>query len=240
GDDIAVTTNATKVAEIQHGLTAGPLLLNARYTAKANTPGAGKLNISTLDMQLMGGKVSAEPITLDLAMEQQEVILQLQRIDLAQLLQQHPTTDLSGNGRISGRVPVQISRSGINVDKGLVAAESPGGVLQYRPPAAQSMASGNQGMKVVLDALNDFHYSVLSSDVSYNNDGQLTLALRLQGQNPALEAGRPINLNINLEEDIPALITSLQLSSQISDKIKQRVQQHLQQNGAKRTNGAKP
>ena len=240
GDDIAITTTQTKIAEIQHGLTAGPLLLHASYSAKANTPGAGKLSISTLDLQLMGGKVSMDPITLDLAMEQQEVILQLQRIDLAQLLQQHPTTDLSGNGRISGRVPVQISRSGINVDKGLIAAESPGGVLQYRPPAAQSMASGNQGMKVVLDALNDFHYSVLSSDVSYNNDGQLTLALRLQGQNPALEDGRPINLNINLEEDIPALLTSLQLSSQISDKIKQRVQQHLQQNGAKRTNGAKP
>lgn len=95
-------------------------------------------------------------------------------------------------------------------------------------------------MKVVLDALNDFHYSVLASDVSYNNQGQLILTLNLQGSNPALEGGRAINLNINLEEDIPALITSLQLSSKISDKIKQRVQQRIQQSSANRANGVKP
>jgi hypothetical protein len=95
-------------------------------------------------------------------------------------------------------------------------------------------------MKVVLEALDDFHYSVLSSKVSYDTNGKLVLALNLQGRNPALEAGRAINLNINLEEDIPALITSLQLSSQISDKIKQRVQQRLQQQGANNANGAQP
>ena len=102
------------------------------------------------------------------------------------------------------------------------------------------MAATNPGMKVVLQALDDFHYSVLSSNVNYDTNGKLLLALQLQGSNPALEAGRPINLTVNLEEDIPALITSLQLSSQLSDKIKQRIQQKLQQSGAKGANGAQP
>jgi hypothetical protein len=239
GDDITLSTTDTSLNEIQHGLIAGPLKLTASYRADATTPQAGVLDIKQLHVLAMGGQVNVQPVRLDLAMDKHEVILQLQRIDLAQLLQQHPTTDLSGNGRISGTVPVQITRNGVSVKQGYVAAESPGGILQYRPPAAKNMASGNQGMKVVLDALDDFHYSVLSSDVSYDTEGQLTLALNLKGHNPALEAGRAVNLNINLEEDIPALITSLQLSSQISDKIKQRVQQHLQQSGAKGANGVK-
>jgi hypothetical protein len=239
-DQLKLSTTAATVTEIQHGLVVGPLKLSANYTAATNNLSGGALDIQLLQVAAMGGRVEVQPIVLDFTKQQQELVLQLQRIDLTQLLQQHPTTDLTGNGRISGTVPLLISHNGASVKNGFIAAESPGGKLQYRPPAAQSMAAGNQGMKVVLEALDDFHYSVLSSNVSYDTQGKLTLALNLQGRNPALEAGRAVNLNINLEEDIPALLTSLQLSSQISDKIKQRVQQRLQQSGAKRANGVKP
>ncbi|GAB2926066.1 intermembrane phospholipid transport YdbH family protein [Rheinheimera gaetbuli] len=239
-DNLLLATDNITVAEILHGVSVGPLALNAQYTAPVKTPTAGKLNIQQLQLLAMGGKVLVQPVQLDLAKAQQQLQLELQQIDLSQLLQQHPTTDLTGNGRISGSIPLQLGSNGASVTDGSIAAESPGGKLQYRPPAAQGMAASNQGMKVVLNALDDFHYSVLSSNVNYDTSGKLLLALNLQGQNPALEQGRAINLNINLEEDIPALITSLQLSSQISDKIKQRVQQRIQQQRVNNANGVQP
>ncbi|MGP9802458.1 intermembrane phospholipid transport protein YdbH family protein [Rheinheimera sp. NSM] len=239
-DKLQLDTTRASLAEIQHGITAGPLVLSAQYQANSAALSSGKLDIQQLQLQAMGGQVVMQPQLLDLALAEQQLQIELQQIDISQLLQQHPTTDLTGNGRISGTIPLLLGRSGASVTDGNIAAESPGGKLQYRPPAAQSMAASNQGMKVVLEALDDFHYSVLSSNVSYDTNGKLVLALNLQGRNPALEAGRAINLNINLEEDIPALITSLQLSSQISDKIKQRVQQRLQQQGANNANGAQP
>ncbi|WP_240221718.1 intermembrane phospholipid transport protein YdbH family protein [Rheinheimera hassiensis] len=239
-DAVQLATTDATVAEIEHGVVVGPLKLNAQYNATADAITAGKLDIQQLQLLAMGGQVQVEPVLLDLSLAEQQLLLQLKQIDLTQLLQQHPTTDLSGNGRISGTIPLLLGRNGASVKDGSIAAESPGGKLQYRPPTAQSMAASNQGMKVVLEALDDFHYSVLSSNVSYDTSGKLLLGLTLKGQNPALEAGRAINLNINLEEDIPALITSLQLSSKISDKIKQRVQQRLQQSGAKRANGVQP
>lgn len=239
-NNLVLATDNITVAEILHGVSVGPLALSAQYAAPVETPTAGKLNIQQLQLLAMGGKVLVQPVQLDLAQAQQQLQLELQQIDLSQLLQQHPTTDLTGNGRISGSIPLQLSSNGASVTDGSIAAESPGGKLQYRPPAAQGMAASNQGMKVVLNALDDFHYSVLSSNVSYDTSGKLLLALNLQGQNPALEQGRAINLNINLEEDIPALITSLQLSSQISDKIKQRVQQRIQQQRVNNANGVKP
>lgn len=239
-DKLQLDMNKASLAEIQHGITAGPLILSAQYKASRDTLSSGKLDIQQLQLQAMGGRVQMQPQVLDLALAEQQLQLELQHIDISQLLQQHPTTDLTGNGRISGTIPLLLGRNGASVTDGNIAAESPGGKLQYRPATAQSMAASNQGMKVVLEALDDFHYSVLSSKVSYDTNGKLVLALNLQGRNPALEAGRAINLNINLEEDIPALITSLQLSSQISDKIKQRVQQRLQQQGANNANGAQP
>ncbi len=239
-DTLQLATTDASLAEIQHGIIAGPLKLSAHYTAAADNITAGKLDLRQLQLLAMGGQVQVQPVLLDLALQEQEVLLQLKQIDLTQLLQQHPTTDLTGNGRISGTIPLLLGRAGASVKDGNIAAESPGGKLQYRPAAAQSMAAGNPGMQMVLEALDDFHYSVLSSNVSYDTTGKLLLALSLQGKNPALEAGRAINLNINLEEDIPALLTSLQLSSQISDKIKQRVQQRLQQQGARGANGVQP
>ncbi|MCD1598449.1 YdbH domain-containing protein [Rheinheimera aquimaris] len=232
GDTVSVSTSGATLAEIQHGVVAGPLRMQASYVTPANTPTAGKLDIRQLQLLAMGGQISVEPTLLDMALQQQQITVKVDRIDLTKLLQQHPTTDLTGNGLISGTIPLLLNRSGASVEGGYIAAESPGGQLQYRPPTAENMAATNPGMKVMLKALDDFHYSVLSSNVSYDTNGKLLLALKLHGNNPALEAGRPINLNINLEEDIPALITSLQLSSQISDKIKQRVQQRLQQQSA--------
>ena len=239
-DQLQLSTTAATLAEINHGIIAGPLSLTAQYQAHTDAVTAGSLTIDQLQMQAMGGQVKLQPQVLDLALAEQTLQLELKQIDISQLLAQHPTTDISGDGRFSGTIPLLLSRRGASVENGIIAAESPGGKLQYRPPTAQSMAASNPGMKVVLEALDDFHYSVLTSNVSYDTKGKLLLALQLQGRNPALEAGRPINLNINLEEDIPALITSLQLNSQISDKIKQRVQQRIQQQRVNNANGAQP
>ncbi|MEO3879699.1 intermembrane phospholipid transport protein YdbH family protein [Rheinheimera fenheensis] len=236
---LTVSTEQSRVGEINHGIVAGPLLLSASYQAGADALSTGTLDIRQLQLSLMGGSVSLQPQQLKLADKEQLLQLELKQLELSQLLQQHPSTDVSGNGSLSGRIPLLLSSKGASVQQGVIAAESPGGQLQYRPAKAQSMAASNPGMKLVLEALDDFHYSVLSSNVSYDTSGKLLLALQLQGKNPALEQGRAINLNINLEEDIPALITSLQLSSQISDVIKKRVQQKLQQSGAKGANGAK-
>ena len=57
-------------------------------------------------------------------------------------------------------------------------------------------------------------------------------ACACRGSNPDLEKGRPVNLNVNLEEDIPALLTSLQLSDRVSETIRQRVQERMQKRKA--------
>ncbi|MDX3773741.1 YdbH domain-containing protein [Chromatiaceae bacterium AAb-1] len=232
-----LSTDNLILDEINHGIVAGPLKLAASYQTSPDNLTAGKLDLQQLSLLLMGGSITTEPQQLDLSKDNQLLHIKVNQLELAKLLQQHPSSELSGTGRISGSIPIGITSEGISVEQGYVAAETPGGQLQYRSPGSAGMAASNPGMKVILDALDDFHYSILSSNVSYDTSGKLMLALRLEGLNPALEQGRAINFNINLEEDLPAMITSLQLSSQISDKIKQRVQQRLQQREAGSSSG---
>lgn len=219
---------ALKLEQIEQGLVAGPLHLTADYQAYWDAPLAGQLSLHDNQLNVFHGTVSLPQQRYDLSQDEWLLPLQLKKLELQQLLTQHPTSDLTGQGWFSGEIPLIISARGMEVSQGRLQAEAPGGRLNYRSPKAQGIAASNPSMNMIIAALDDFHYSVLNSDVSYSPDGQLLLALRLEGRNPALESGRPVHFTITLEENLPALITSLQLTNQLNEVIQQRVQQRLQ------------
>lgn len=223
-----VTTDGVRVKQINKGFVFGPLNSAGAYRADWQNPTQGKFSLQHFHAEVIGGSVTTPAREFDLTQEKHSLVLTLENIDLGLLLQQHPSTELSGTGRISGTLPIDITARGISVPKGVVAARPPGGQLQYHSERAEALARSQPGMKLITDALEDFHYTVLASDISYDEDGKLLLALRLEGKNPALEKGRPVHFNINLEEDLPAMIASIQLSNQISDVVKKRLQEHLQ------------
>ena len=79
--------------------------------------------------------------------------------------------------------------------------------------------------------MQNFHYAVLNSTVDDDEQGKWGLGLRLEGKNPDLRGGQPVVLNVNLEEDIPALLTSLQLSGRVNEAVTRRVRKLLQESG---------
>ncbi|TLX63833.1 dicarboxylate transport [Stutzerimonas nosocomialis] len=217
------------------GIAFGPLQAQGRYEASLDNPTAGTLSWQQAQGRVLGGTVSLSPGRLDLAAPQQKVDVAIEGLQLSQLFIAYPAEGLQGSGLVDGGFEVHRSGEGLRIEGGKLAAREPGGVLQFRSPQIQALGRSNPAMGLVTEALDDFHYSVLDSDVRYDERGKLQLGLRLQGRNPALEGGRPINFSINLEEDIPALLTSLQLSDRVSETIQQRVQERLQRGNAPTT-----
>ena len=227
-----VETGDLKLQQMNHGLVMGPLKLNALYKTTAPDWFKGQLDLKQLQLTLFGGQIKAAEQQIDLSKDA-KVLLQLDKLQLAELLKQHPSADMTGQGTLSGTLPLSIEQGKLTVAQGSVAALEPGGKIAYQPQQAQAMAASNQGMKIVMQALQNFHFSVLSAGVSYSKEGQLLLALKLEGNNPDFEQGRAVNFSINLEENLPAMITSLQLSGQVSELVKKRVQQRLAAQKAK-------
>lgn len=211
------------------GMPLGPLTFTGGYSATLATPTQGRVMIKAAQMGMLGGQVRLLPTTLVLAEPRQSVIVELTGVELASLFEVYPAEGLSGLGTLDGRLPVSLEAGKILIDGGQLQAREPGGFLRYRSAKLEDLARTNIGMRQVAAALDDFHYSVLSSDVAYDQDGLLILGLQLQGRNPALEGGRPIHLNIRLEENVPALLASLQLSGQVSEIIQKRVQERFLQ-----------
>lgn len=227
-----VQTDNLKLQQVNHGLVFGPVELKAVYKTKAPDWLTGQLELKQLQLALFGGQVSASQQKIDLSKDA-KVLLQLDKLQLAELLKQHPSADMTGQGTLSGTLPLSMEQGKLTVAQGSVAALEPGGKISYQSEKAIAMAQSNQGMKIVMQALQNFHFSALSAGVSYSKEGQLLLALKLEGNNPDFEKGRAVNLNINLEENLPAMITSLQLSGQVSELVKKRVQQRLAAQKAK-------
>ena len=122
-------------------------------------------------------------------------------------------------------VPLVISDKGVLVQDGIVEARPPGGVIRYRPPpaAGQTVASTNPHMEMVLQALSDFHYNVLAMSVQYQEDGNLLLNTRLEGNNPGWQKGRPVHFNLNVQENIPALLKSLEAVKQAEESVRREL-----------------
>jgi hypothetical protein len=230
-----LATKEMKVEEIDKGFVMGPMQMSGRYQAALNKLTQGKLMLEQFNSTAMGGSIATSAQEFDFSREKQNITLELKNIDLATLLKQHSSSELTGNGQLSGTVPLEITGTSVRILEGLVSAQEPGGQLKYSSERARAIAKAQPSMKLVTEALSDFHYSVLTSNISYDETGKLRLGVRLEGSSPAVENGRPINFNVNIEEDVPAMLASIQLSGKVTDVIRKRLQERTQKKTSTKT-----
>lgn len=229
GTSLRLGTEGLTLAQLNAGIPLGPVRVGGTYEAELSRPLAGELDLGQGRADFLGGEVWVEPGTWSLADRPLRVPLQLEGLELERLMALYPAEDLAGSGILDGEVPLLIDSGGVRVEQGRVRAQAPGGTLTLPVERIRAMAGDNPTLDLVARAVDNFHYSVLDSSIEYAEDGTLTLGLQLHGRNPELQQGRPIRLNITLEEDIPALLTSLQLSGRVNEAVTERVRELVRQ-----------
>lgn len=230
GDRLAVSRARLTLAEVNPGIPVGPVTLDGQYHSQLAAPGRGELSLELATADVLGGRVRVVPGRFNLGQLPIQMLLELTDVDLSKLMALYPADNLAGTGILSGEVPLLLGPpAGIRIEAGRISARQPGGTLTLPADRLRSIGQGNQALDLVAKAMENFHYDTLSSTVAYDKDGTLSLGLHLEGNNPEVERGRPIVLNINLEEDIPALLTSLQLSGRVNEAVTERVRKLMEQ-----------
>lgn len=230
-DSLSARFREVKIGQINSGVGIGPVRFLADYEAPRSDFLAGVLDIQQATADFLGGRLRVAPGAIDLSREPWQLPVDVHDVALARLLQVYPAEGLEGTGVLSGRIPVQVSDAGVEVERGKISAIAPGGLLKLPAHRLRAMLGSHQTMDLVVEALQNFHYSVLDSTIDYDEKGKLVLDVRLEGENPEVRGGRPVVLNISLEEDIPALLTSLQLSGRVNEAVTERVRERLQRSG---------
>lgn len=184
------------------------------------------INVKQFEALLLGGRAYGGPFDYDFNRKKNTFDVQLEGLAVHDLMELERQEGLAGDGLLDGSLPIEIIDNKIVIKKGTLSARKPGGTIQYKPTdKVAALAKSNTGVKLIVNALSNFKYDVLDVKTDYLPEGDLHLKVRLQGSNPEWQEGQPINLNLNVQENIPALLRSLQLSSEISEKVRKRVEE---------------
>ena len=215
------------VGELDPGVPLRQLSVQqASYNGHLERLEQGTLSWNSLEGQVLGGRFSLPSSRLSLAGESR-LQVQLEAVQLQEALTLYPADGLQGYAVIDGTIPLLVTPQGVFVEAGRLQAREPG-QLRFQSEQIRALGKANPGMQLVADALDDFHFKVLNSGLDYEPSGKLLFNIRLEGENPAVEKGRPIHLDLSLEEDLPALLASIQLGNHVSETIQERIRKRLQ------------
>jgi hypothetical protein len=214
------------IAAVQTGVEVTDLSLELQlgWTPPAPLPWIALRNVRA---HVFGGRAMSEGLQFDFAHLEHTFTVKVEQLDLQQLLHLEQQKGLEGMGVLDGVIPVTLTQTGVQVRDGMLEARPPGGVLRYRPSleTAQEVAPSDSHLSQVLQALADFHYSVFKLGIQYEEDGTLNLTARMEGKNPDWQQGQPVHLNLNVQENVPALLKSLRMVQGIEQALEEQLQQ---------------
>lgn len=186
--------------------------------------GSAAQNVTFKDvtMNTLGGAITLADFSYDIRNPDSKLTLVLTNLNLQSIVDLAEYPGITVEGLISGYLPLALKGQKITVEKGLIGALQPGGTIRY--DSGSPVATGNSSLDLLNQALANYHYQIMNTYVYYNENGDLRLEVQLLGNNPDLYNGQMVNLNVNIDDNIPALLRSLQASRTITDALELHLQ----------------
>ncbi|SEA28847.1 intermembrane phospholipid transport protein YdbH family protein [Microbulbifer marinus] len=184
----------------------------------------GDLKLGDVGAKLLSGTLQSEALTWNLNGEERRSLVLLNEISLRELARETEAGNFAASGIIDMRIPLLTNADGITVEKGTIEARPPGGRLRYYGAFSAEMLSTNPQLKLIAGALEDYNYRALSGTLEYPPSGDMQLQLKLIGRSQSVDADRDLIINLNLENNIPAMLRSLQASRDLSEALERQIQ----------------
>ncbi|MBN8550520.1 MAG: YdbH domain-containing protein [Deltaproteobacteria bacterium] len=201
--------------KIEAGIVMSDLKTRFLFLPRGSEARASALVLSNASLGVLGGSVSSSNLEVSFDDQPHKASLQIKGINLEELFKIYPDGKVSGSGILDGNLNVETQSGFESVSaRGTLVARPAGGILKGDLSTWVLAHPGNQGIAFAAQALENFQYSSLAATVEYASSGQLMVRLEIKGANQALNQGQAVNLNVGLEENLPALFESLRLLNQ--------------------------
>ncbi|PCJ24214.1 MAG: hypothetical protein COA96_10025 [SAR86 cluster bacterium] len=181
-----------------------------------------QFQIDDLTTEVLEGRINIPHMDYQLDRDLNEFNIIISNLNLSSIVGLANYPELQVDGLISGYLPLVISDNKLTIEEGLISALKPGGSIRYTP--VDPTPSANPSIQLVNDALSNYQFETLNTEVFFDEAGELRLEVQLRGNNPDMNDGQDINLNVNITDNIPALMRSLQASRVITDELERLLQ----------------
>ena len=171
--------------------------------------GADALRLETARWPFAGGTIRVQPTEWVVNGQNEIVMVELETIELAELIETLKVPDLVATGTVSGAFPIEFDGANIMVRQAILKADESGGVIGYTGTATAPVEGQNQFADYAFDALKNFDFTVMQLGVDGNLIGRLLVSIDLVGNNAAVLDGKPFKFGINVDSELLPLLTSL-------------------------------
>lgn len=219
------TLESLNLAQVSVGLLAASVpVTDIRATLQLRRPEQEQDQPLTVELKrghftLLGNSFSVTPFTYRSSAEKNHIHISTSGLDLAQLQPLIKTEGLKLAGKVDATLPLELGADGITIVDGSIRQNGPG-VINYRPQDRGMLKRAGMP-EIAVKALENFHYHLLGVEMSYRPDGQLLLAVQLQGKSPTAGTERPFHINLNVEQNLLSLLKSLRYSEFFDRRIEE-------------------
>jgi hypothetical protein len=197
----------------------GVPLENLLISYQIESTDVSKIALEKAQFLMMDGTVSLAPTVINPIAKRSDLLIRISNIDLAAFFKLINIDGLAGNGHLDGQIPLTLEENQVIITNGHLAAKAPG-VLRFKSEkASQLLADTGEEMNLLLQALQDFHYTELSLDLDKSSTHDLVVKLSLLGNNPKVKDGQAFRLNIKLETDIDKILQTINQGYNLSHEI---------------------
>lgn len=183
-----------------------------------------RLELAESRLAMTGGAVRMDPVTLELDAPVHNLRLTVESLAVDQLFASLGIAGLTGEGSLSGVVPVSIFPGGIAIPAAELKADAPGALRYDKNQAPLALQSAGDSVAMALQALSDFHYKELILTLARNLTGDVNLGLHISGSNPSFYDGYPVEFNLSVEGRLDQALREGLAGYQVPDMIQEQLE----------------
>lgn len=185
-------------------------------------PGDDTLHLARGEFPWFGGSLGVYEATANLSGEA-AIPLKATNVDLTRIFEYVDIDGLSGEGVLSGELPLVFEGGRARIENGVMRSQGPGAV-RYRGAASQQAAAAGDDAQIAFDILRDLRYNALEVSVNGALDGRLEFQMRFEGAGDVTVrnqnvANVPVIYRISLDAALLELLRQANLSRDIELQI---------------------
>jgi hypothetical protein len=177
---------------------------------------------------LLGGSLSAHSIHLTSLHNLTTIPITVFGLNINEITDLIDHEGIEFTGILDGTIPIAIINGQLEIHNAILHSRFPGGVLRYMTDSIidqKIKAAGHQSPLMVSEILKNYHYRTLSIKINYAKDSVLKTRAQFKGYNPDFQYGRPIHINLAIEENMLELIKTINILN--ASNIEQKISEHF-------------
>lgn len=209
------------------GVDFGALQIDEEGEIRFDMPGDETLLIERAEFPWFGGLLGVYGASASISGGEAVAPLRAENIDLSLILDYVDMDGLSGEGILSGVLPLVVKDGKASIENGMLQSDGPG-AIRYQGQAGEEAAAVGEQAQIAFDLLRDLRYADLGVTIDGPLDGRLQFQLKFEGTGEVALNQQNVRVPVIYRISLDAALLELLNQANLSQSIQLQIEEGLQ------------